>query len=278
MHTATSHFVVNCSILFDDLPLLQRPHAAREAGFEAVEFWWPFSDPVPRDTAVDAFVRAVTDAGVHLTALNFAGGDMAAGERGLLSDPAQRQIFRDNVDVAIGIANQLGTKAFNALYGNRRDGLDPHIQDEVAVDNLAHAGRLAHGLDAAILIEPLSGVPGYPLLTAADAIAVIDRVSNETGVAALRLLADLYHLHVNGDDVAAVIDHYVDRIGHVQIADAPGRGAPGTGGMNIAGHLAHLGIRGYRGNVSLEYRAGGTDPFGWLPPAQRRASPWTSPG
>lgn len=276
MTTEDPRFVVNCSILLTDLPLLQRPHAARNAGFEAVEFWWPFADPVPGDDEVDAFVRAIDDAGVRLVALNLAGGDMAARERGLLSDPARCRAFRDNVDVVLDIAERLGTKAFNALYGNRRGDLDPQAQDDLAVENLAHAGRMAAGIGASILIEPLSGVPAYPLKTAADALAVIDRVERETGEVALRLLADLFHLQVNGDDVAAVIDRHVGDIGHVQIADAPGRGAPGTGSMDIPAHLGHLKSRGYRGHVSLEYQAEDRDPFAWLPPAQRNLSPWHS--
>lgn len=252
--------VVNCSMLLTDLPVLQRPQAARDAGFDAVEFWWPFDDAVPGDADVDAFVAAVTDAGVRLTALNFAGGDMAAGERGLLSDPARRQMFRDNTDIAFGIGDRAGTTAFNALYGNRLTGLDPQAQDDTATENLEHVGRLAEDRGAIILVEPLSGVDAYPLRTAADVMTVIDRV----GVPSLRLLADLYHLSVNGDDIGAVIDAYADRIGHVQIADAPGRGAPGTGTVDFAAHLAHLAERSYRGNISLEYRADGPDPFGWL--------------
>lgn len=261
-------WVVNCSILLTDVPLLHRPQAARDAGFGAVEFWWPFEQPVPGDAEVDVFIRSIADAGVRLTALNFAGGDMAAGERGLLSDPARRQLFRDNADIAFGIAERLGTKAFNALYGNRLDGVTAQAHDETAIANLEHVGRLAERLAAVILLEPLSGVPDYPLRTATDALAVIDRV----GAGSIRLLADLYHLGVNGDDIDAVIDSHIDRIGHVQIADAPGRGAPGTGTLDIGRHLRRLGERGYRGNVSLEYRADGPDPFGWLPPSRRGGS------
>lgn len=266
----TARYVVNCSILLTEHPLLRRPQAARDAGFEAVEFWWPFPDSVPSDVEVRAFVRAVEDAGVQLVALNFAGGDMAAGERGLLSDPARRDEFRDNVDIAIGIAEQLGAGAFNALYGNRIVGVPAELQDEVAAENLVHAAGRADTIDAAILIEPLSAVPGYPLRTASDAVAVLDRV----GVPSVRLLADLYHLAVNGDDLTAVIDTYGDRIGHVQIADAPGRGVPGTGTIDLAGHLAHLGRRGYRGHVSLEYQANRPGPFEWLPRSLRGGSPW----
>lgn len=265
-------WVVNCSILLTDTPLLRRPQAARDAGFEAVEFWWPFEEAVPGDAEVDAFVRSIADAGVRLTALNLTGGDMAAGERGLLSHPGRQQLFRDNVDIAFGIAERLGTKAFNALYGNRLDGVHAQAHDETAAANLEYVGRLAERRAAIVLIEPLSGVADYPLRTADDAVAVIDRV----GTGSLRLLADLYHLSVNGDDIDAVIDSYGDRIGHVQIADAPGRGAPGTGTLDIGRHLRRLSDRGYRGNVSLEYRADGPDPFGWLAPPRRGGS-WRPP-
>jgi hydroxypyruvate isomerase len=256
-----ARFLVNCSILFPGMPLLRRPQAARDAGFDAIEFWWPFDSPVPSDAEVDAFVGAVGDAGVQLAALNFAGGDMAAGERGLMSDPLQRSAFRDNVDVAVGIADRLGTRMFNALYGNRLTGHDPHAQDDLAADNLAHAAHVAAGIDAVLLLEPLSGIPDYPVRTAADAVAVINRV----GIGNIRLLADLYHLRVNGEDLEAVIDGHIGDIGHVQIADAPGRGAPGTGWIDIAGRLRQLHELGYRGYVSLEYAPGGGDPFGWLP-------------
>lgn len=259
-------FAVNCSILLTDLPLLRRPQAVRDAGFDAVEFWWPFADEVPGDAEVDAFITSVTEAGVRLVALNFAGGDMTAGERGLLSDPARRDVFRDNADVVFGIADRLGTKAFNALYGNRIDSVPVGAQDDAATENLEHIGRMAERIGAVILVEPLSGIAGYPLRTAADVVSVIDRA---TGVTSLRLLADLYHLSMNGDDLDAVIDTHAERIGHVQIADAPGRGAPGTGAIDFGRHLAHLRTRGYRGDVSLEYRADQPDPFGWLPRSRR---------
>ena len=267
-------YVVNCSMLFTELPLWQRPAAARDAGFEAVEFWWPFASAVPGDAEVRAFVRAVDDAGVRLVALNFTGGVMAAGERGVLSDPARTRLFRDNVDVAVGIAEALGTKAFNALYGNAIGAAD----DEVALENLAYAGRAAATVGATVLIEPLSGVETYPLRTAADAVAVLDRVACATSVTSLRLLADLYHLQVNGADLTSVIDTYAGRIGHVQLADAPGRGAPGTGDIEFGRHLAQLADRGYRGHVSLEYHDNGPDPFAWLPRSLRSGSPWGDAG
>ena len=117
-------YAVNCSILFTEIPLLERPAAAKQAGFDAVEFWWPWPVAVPGDAEVDRFVGAVDDAGVQLIGLNFAAGDMPSGDRGLVSWPARSGEFRDNVDVTIGIGERLGCRAFNALYGNRVDDVD----------------------------------------------------------------------------------------------------------------------------------------------------------
>jgi hydroxypyruvate isomerase len=263
---------VNCSILFTELPLLERPAAARAAGFEAVELWWPFAAAVPGDGEVEAFVRAVGDAGVRLVALNFAAGDLAGGDRGLVSWPARSAELRDNLEVAVGIGERLGCRTFNALYGNRVDGVDPAAQDELAVENLALAGRAAARVGGTVLLEPVSGAPRYPLRTAAEAVAVLDRVAARTGVANLGLLCDLYHLAVNGDDLDRAIATYAGRVAHVQIADAPGRGAPGTGALDLDRHLAALAAAGYGGWVGLEYRPEGAsaDSFAWLPRERRQ--------
>jgi len=261
----TRAYTVNCSILLTDLPLLQRPQAARDAGFGAVEFWWPFESAVPADQEVDAFVAAIENAGVALTGLNFAAGNMPAGDRGLLSNPATAAEFRDNIDVTVGIGARLGTKGFNALYGNRIDGIDPAEQDAIAAENLARAGKAAARIGGVVLVEPVSGAPAYPLKHARDAVAVIETVERDHGVTDLRLLADLYHLDVNGDDVAAALDTYADRIGHVQIADSPGRGEPGTGEIDLQRYLKQLAANGYDGYISLEYKATRPDTFDWLP-------------
>jgi hydroxypyruvate isomerase len=267
-------YEVNCSILFTELPLLERPAAAREAGFGAVEFWWPFAEAVPADGEVEAFVRSVRDAGVRLAGLNFAAGDLAGGDRGLVSWPARSSELRDNLEVTVGIGERLGCRAFNALYGNRVEGADPAAQDDLATENLALAGRAAARVGGTVLVEPVSGAPRYPLRTAADAVAVIDRVADRTGVANLGLLCDLYHLAVNGDDLDQAIAAYGDRVAHVQIADAPGRGAPGTGGLDLDRYLARLAAAGYAGWVGLEYRPAGAsaDSFGWLA-RERRQGP-----
>ena len=260
-------YEVNCSILFTELPLLERPAAVRAAGFDAVEFWWPFAEAVPSDKDADAFVTAVQDAGVHLVGLNFFAGDMPAGERGLVSWPDRSAEFRDNIDATIGIGERLGCTAFNALYGNRIDGVATEAQDELGAENLALAARAAARIDGTVLVEPVSGADRYPLLTAADAVAAIDRA----GEANIGLLADLYHLAVNGDDVDAVIAAYADRIAHVQIADAPGRNEPGTGTLPLDRWLQNLQHAGYEGWVALEYKPSGStvDGLTWLPAGRR---------
>jgi hydroxypyruvate isomerase len=272
---------VNCSILFTELPLLERPAAVRAAGFEAVEFWWPFAEAVPSDREADAFVSAIEDAGVQLVGLNFFAGDMPAGDRGVVSSPKRASEFRDNIEATVGIGERLGCRAFNALYGNReeREGRkeggvgrnrDDDASDELAVENLGLAARAAARIDATVLLEPVSGAERYPLRTAADVLAVIDRVQ----VPNLGLLADLYHLAVNGDDLDRVIAEHTDRIAHVQIADAPGRNEPGTGGLPLDRQLAALESNGYAGWVGLEYKPSTTtnDSFGWLP-RERRGLP-----
>ena len=259
-------YEVNCSILFTELPLLARPAAAKRAGFDAVEFWWPFAEAVPSDTEVDAFVAAVEDAGVALAGLNFAAGDLAGGDRGLVSWPERAAEFRDNVDVVVGIGERLGCRAFNALYGNRVSGAAPQEQDELAAENLALAAQAAARIGGTVLVEPVSGADRYPLLTAAHALAVIDRVQASAGVRNLGLLADLYHLAVNGDNVDNVVAEHAARIAHVQIADHPGRNEPGTGSLPLARQLAGLDAAGYTGWVGLEYKpsVASADSFDWL--------------
>ena len=259
-------YAVNCSILFTELPLLERPAAAKAAGFDAVELWWPFESAVPDDADVELFERAIRDSGVQLVGLNFAAGDMPGGDRGLVSWPERSQEFRDNIAVTMGIGERLGCRAFNALYGNRVDGVDPAAQDDLGAENLALAATAAATIGGTVLVEPVSGADRYPLLTAADAVDVITRVEQDSGVSNVGLLADLYHLAVNGDDVDKVIAAHADRIAHVQIADAPGRNEPGTGTLPIVRQVEDLYAGGYDGWVGLEYKPSSTtdQSFDWL--------------
>lgn len=138
-----ARLTVNCSILFPDLPLLDRPRAAADADFQAVEFWWPFDTAVPADHDVERFITAIDDAGVRLTHLNLAAGDLSIGDRGVLSHPDTSAEFRDSIDGAMGIGRRLGTIGFNALYGNCLDGLAVDAQDDLATENLAFAAATA---------------------------------------------------------------------------------------------------------------------------------------
>ncbi|SDC91609.1 hydroxypyruvate isomerase [Geodermatophilus telluris] len=262
---------VNTSILFGDLPVERRPAAAREAGFTAVESWWPFDAVVPGDREVEAFVRSVEDAGVRLVALNFPAGAMADGERGLVSVPGREAQWRDAVAATVGVGERLGVRLFNALYGNRVPGADPGAQDALAVEHLALAGRAVARIGGTVLVEPLSAAPDYPLRTAQDALAVVDGVAAATGVRDLGLLLDLYHLAVNGADLDREVAESGPRAAHVQVADAPGRGAPGTGRLAIERHLRELEEGGYAGWVALEHLPGEGDPFAWLPRERRAA-------
>jgi hydroxypyruvate isomerase len=263
----TLPYDVNLSILFTEIPLLRRAEVARVLGFNAVEFWWPFEVAVPSSTDVDQFVSSVQEAELELIGLNFFAGNMPAGDRGLVSWIGREQEFVDSVDVAIDIATRLHCRTFNALYGNRIDGVDPAAQDELALANLDLAATVAAGIGAQLVLEPLSGAERYPLLTAADGIEVIDKLGREN----VTLLADLYHLGANGDDLDTVIADYTPRIGHVQIADVPGRGQPGSGSLDIEGYLEKLQAAGYDGHVGIEYKPTGSsaDSFDWLPQERR---------
>ncbi len=263
-------YLVNCSIMFTELPLLERPAAAKAAGFGAVEFWWPFASPVPAESEVDDFVSAVGEAGVQLVGLNFFGGNLAGPDCGVLSIPARSQEFRDNIDVTVGIGERLGASVFNALYGNRVDEVTAAEQDELAIENIALAAAAAARIGATVLIEPISGPKPYPVRTAADAVAVVHR-ARAAAAANVAFLYDLFHLASNGEDTTAAIDAYLPLIGHVQLADAPGRGEPGTGNLDIKGNLEHLRAAGYDGWVGLEYQptVPTSESLGWLPLSRR---------
>ncbi len=262
-------FDVNCSILFTELPLLRRPAAARAAGFDAVEFWWPFTDPVPGDHEVDAFTGALADAGMRLVGLNFAAGDMAAGDRGLLSLPEGSAAFRDNIDVCVGIAGRTGCTVLNALYGNRMDGLPERQQDELAAENLALAARGASAAGATVVLEALNSYdsPRAALVSSDSALAVIRAVRAQAGVTNLAFLADLYHLGKMGEDLAGMLARDAADIAHVQIADVPDRGAPGTGELDYEALFGQLAAQGYAGWIGCEYKpsdpADSSASFGW---------------
>ncbi|WP_411113123.1 TIM barrel protein [Streptomyces sp. 029-5] len=264
-------FDVNLSILFTELPLLERPAAAAAAGFDAVELWWPWTDtPTPPQAELDALEKALDDAGTRLVGLNFYAGQLPGPDRGALSVPGEESDrFVANIEVAADFAAATGCKALNALYGNRVEGVDPRAQDELALENLVRAAHAADRVGAILLIEALNKPesPLYPLVSAPSAVEVVDRVNAASGLGNAAFLLDLYHLSMNGEDLNAVIDRYAERTGHVQIADNPGRGAPGTGSLPLGDLLGRLRKAGYSGWVGLEYKPGdrpSAESFDWL--------------
>ncbi|GAA1903028.1 TIM barrel protein [Streptantibioticus ferralitis] len=278
MGFSDTRFDVNLSILFTELPLLERPAAAAAAGFTAVELWWPWVDaPAPGQAELDALRDALHSAGTRLVGLNFYAGQLPGPDRGALSIPgAESDRFRANIDVAADFAQSLGCTALNALYGNRVDGVDPAEQDELALENLVLAARAAHRVGAVLLIEALNAPesPRCPIVSAPKAIEVVDKVNDATGLGNAKFLMDLYHLSMNGEDLHEVIDRHTGRTGHVQIADNPGRGFPGSGELDFADLLGRLRKAGYDGWVGLEYKPGdgpSSAAFEWLPVADRAA-------
>ncbi|BFP51258.1 TIM barrel protein [Streptomyces griseus] len=271
-------FDVNLSILFTELPLLERPAAAAAAGFTAVELWWPWIEtPTPPQAELDALKKALDDAGTQLVGLNFYAGQLPGPDRGALSVPGpESDRFRANIEVAADFAASVGCTALNALYGNRVAGADPHVQDALALENLVLAARAADRVGAILLVETLNKPesPLYPLVSAPAAIEVVDKVNAATGLGNAKFLLDLYHLSMNGEDLSQVIKAYAAKTGHVQIADNPGRGAPGTGSLPLERLLDELKDAGYAGWVGLEYKPGdrpSAESFDWLPASARAA-------
>jgi hydroxypyruvate isomerase len=266
MRTYGLRFDVNCSILFTELPLARRAAAAKAAGFGGVEFWWPWDAMVPSDREADAFVAAIADAGVDLVSLNFHTGDMAAGERGIVSHPGRAAEFRENVIAAVEIAGQAGCTRLNAPYGLRVPGAETAEQDAVAIENLSFAAEAAAKAGASVLVEAINSVdiPGFPVDTSGKALRVI----GQAGAPNMGFLADLYHLSKMGEDVADVLSRHRESILHVQVADPPGRRAPGTGTLEFEPLLRQLAQQAYDGWIGLEYLpsdpADSASSFGWL--------------
>lgn len=257
-------FAANVSLLFSEVPLPERFARARAAGFEAVECWWPFADPDPSTAQVAAFVSALEAADVRLTGINLFAGDMPGGERGVVSHPGRTAELAANLAVVRTIVEATGCTRVNALYGQRLPGAPAAVQDETATLNLRRAVDTLGDVGATVLVEPLTdGENGdYPVRTLEDALAVADRVG-----AGAAVLFDVYHLHNNGADVVADVARVIDAVGHVQVADSPGRGEPGTGTIDFAALFRTLDASGYAGWVGCEYRPTTTteQTLAWLP-------------
>jgi hydroxypyruvate isomerase len=232
-------FSANLSFLFGERPFLERFAAAAEAGFDAVEYMFPYEHPA-------AEIRArLDDAGLRQVLFNLPAGDWAAGDRGIAADPERVEEFRVGVERALEYAAALGVERINCLAGTRGDR-------ETLVANVGHAARRLAADGRTILVEPVNttDIPGFMVATPDDALRLLDGA----GVDGAALQLDVYHAHMEGEhDLEGLIERVAPRIGHVQIADSPGRHQPGTGEIDFGAVLARLDAVGYAGHVGLEY-------------------------
>jgi hydroxypyruvate isomerase len=251
-------FAANLSLMFTERDFLDRFGAARAAGFEAVEFLFPYAWP--------AAVIADRLAANRLTLVlhNLPAGDWAAGQRGMACDPARIAEFHDSVDLALAYANVLKVRQLHCLAGLLPPGVTPETAHATYVDNLRYAAaRLReHGLN--LLIEPINtfDMPGYFLTGSAQAAAIIA----ECGADNLYLQYDMYHMQRMEGDLAAGIARHLPLIGHMQLADVPGRHEPGTGGIDYRALFALIDALGYDGWIGCEYHPLGDTAagLGWL--------------
>lgn len=256
-------FDVNVSILFKELPFLERFAAARDAGFSAVEFWWPTGEDLGE------VEKAIKDSGLSVALFNFDAGDMAGGDRGLAGDPERCGEFRGNVPVALDLAQRLGCGKLNALVGHERPGRRGE-QLELARENVRFAAEEAEKRGVEIMVEAVNTFENGPFLlhTTRDMVEFVEGVGKEN----VKAQYDVYHMQRMEGNIVANLREHIGGIGHVQIADSPGRNEPGTGEINYVYVLSELESLGYDGHVGLEYNPSDGDTlasFGWLPSASR---------
>src|SRR5919199_332195 len=251
-------FSANVSILFKEVPFLERFGRAAQAGFSAVEFWWP------SDEDLGEVEKAIKDAGVEVALFNFDAGDMPAGERGFAGDPGREQQFKENVPVALELARSLGCERMNVLVGHRIPGIDREEQLALARENVRFAAGKAPGVT--VMVEAVNTFENGPYLlyTTGQAVEFVRDVGREN----VKVQHDIYHMQRMEGNLVANLREHIGLIGHVQIADSPGRGEPGTGEIHFPFVLGELERLGYDGHVGLEYNPTTEtteESFGWLP-------------
>jgi hydroxypyruvate isomerase len=253
-------FCANVSILFKEAPFLERFGRARGAGFSAVEFWWPSGENLEEVEA------AVKEAGLEVALFNFDAGDMPGGDRGLLSDPDRQEQFRENVPVALELAQRLGCGRLNALVGQEISGMSREEQLDLARENVGWAAGLAAEYGVEVLVEAVNTFENGPyLLYKTDDAA---RFAGSVGKANVKLQYDVYHMQRMEGNLAVTLREHIGEIGHVQVADSPGRGEPGTGEIHYPYVFGVLEELGYDGYVGLEYSPTTEkteDSFAWIP-------------
>ena len=256
-------FAANLSMLFTEQPFLDRFERAARAGFTAVEFLFPYDHPV-------AEIRQRLDANrLELVLHNLPAGDWAAGERGITCLPDRVDEFRAGVATAIAYATALGVPRLNCLAGKTPGGCSDATIRATFVQNLRFAAKALQEVGIQLLIEPVNtfDIPGFHLSRTAQALAIIDEVGSDN----LFVQYDIYHAQRMEGELIATMTANLARIGHIQLADNPGRHEPGTGEINYPQVFAALDRIGYAGWIGCEYKPATTTPagLGWLESARR---------
>lgn len=254
-------FSANLSILFTELPFVKRFTAAKNAGFDAVECWFPYED------ASAAEVRALLDEHqLKMIGINTPWG--GSGQWGLAALPSYEAAFEKSVRDTLAFAQAVGNPAIHVMAGLAGDvpALDAR---RCYHRNLERALRWAEGSGSMLVIEPLNGRdrPGYFLHSVDQAADIIER----QGLGDLRIMFDCYHIQVEEGDVITRMRRHFDKIGHVQIAGVPVRGEPDKGELNYVEVLRELNNLGWQGYVGAEYKPTGTsaESLGWLADLRR---------
>lgn len=248
----------NLSTLFTELPFAERFAAAAAAGFRHVECQFPYALPAGQVAAL----LAAHD--LSLVLFNAPPGNAAAGDRGLASLPGRERDFRDSIGQALAYARVTGCPRLHVMAGLVPVGGDAAAHRATFVANLAWAADAAASDGISLMLEPINtrvDVPGYFLSGTAQALELIA----DAGRPNLRLQYDCYHMQIMEGDLARSIGRLLPAIGHIQIADNPGRHEPGTGEIAYDWLLRHLDALGYDGHVGCEYLPSGptTASLGW---------------
>lgn len=253
-------FSANLSFLYQDLPFLERFAAAARDGFGALEYLGPYAEPKEK------VAEALRASGLVQALFNVPSGDWAGGERGIACLPDRVDEFRQGITLALDYAQALDCKRLNVISGLVPKGADLTLLENTLVDNLRYAADRCAEAGIRLLIEPINlrDIPGFFLSTTDHAERILEKVGSDN----LYIQYDFYHMQVMQGDLIPTFARLQDRIAHVQIADNPGRGEPGTGEINYGFIFAELDRLGYDGWVGCEYkpRAGTSEGLGWMKP------------
>ncbi|MCX7258267.1 MAG: hydroxypyruvate isomerase [Polaromonas sp.] len=239
-------FAANLTMLFTEVPFLDRFERAAQAGFTAVEFLFPYAYPAEE-------IRQRLDAnGLTLVLHNLPAGDWDAGERGIACHPGRVAEFCDGVAQAIVYAQALGVKQLNCLVGKAPAGVPDELLRQTLVENLRFAAAELKKAGLRLLVEPINtfDIPGFYINRTAQAVAILDQVGADNAF----VQYDIYHAQRMEGELAATMQKFLPRIGHIQLADNPGRNEPGTGEINYPFLFAHLERIGYAGWIGCEYK------------------------